>query len=329
MIKIISQFAKITAVLIILMPTLGYGQGFSSQEELTISISPTNPEAGETISLTVTSNLSSLRSRFISWSKDGTKEREGVGETRYKSKVGRLGESHTFTVTVIDNSGNTIKQSINVRPAEVILIWEADSYTPIFYKGKGLASHQSEIRVIAIPYLINSNGIRLNEKNLTYEWRVGGVLDSKQSGVGKSTFRFVGKLVSRPQTVTLLTSSASGIISARKTITIDFIDPEIIIYEKNPLTGIRGSFSLSLGFVKETESTFIVEPFFFSRKALEGGSIEYKWTVDGKRLDNLKKVREITFGGDTAGESLVSIEVLNPFSLLQRARGLFKVIVNE
>jgi len=87
--------------------------------------------------------------------------------------------------------------------------------------------------------------------------------------------------------------------------------------------------SLNRGLVGSGESTFIVEPYFFSRRSFDSGSLDYKWNADNRRLDELIKSRRITFTSDIKGRSLVSVEVSNPISLLQFAKKTFSVLSNE
>jgi len=256
-------------------------------------------------------------------------ENRGVGEREYQTKVGDLGEASVITVSIVGSSGSVVRESVTIIPAEVHLVWEADSYTPTFYRGKALASHQSEVRVIAIPNLIDTRGRKLGSSSLSYNWSLDGKLDRDRSGVGRDVYSFNGYLVSRPVTVSLLIKSAGGSISASKSVVVNFVEPEILIYKENPLTGIKSNSSLKLGTVQGGESTFIAEPYFFSRKALDKGLLEYEWIADNRRLEELRGQKEIVFSSDVIGRSSVSVRVSNPLSLLQIAESLFRVVVSE
>ena len=297
-------------------------------DEVDILMSPQNPRPNEAVSLRVTSNFAGLDSFLISWSIDGVVKKRGVGEKNYKITAPELGDSITITVTSAKN-GRVLNDSVVLRPVNVSLIWEADSYTPKFYKGKGLAVHQSNIRVIAMPSLVNSPGNKLNSKNLIYEWSLNGSVDKNQSGVGKDIFKFKGSLISKPKLVTLSVASEGGSLSAWENITIRFGEPEILIYKKNPLTGTKNNHSLINVVVEGIESTFIAEPYFFSKQLFDSGYLRYKWTVDGNSVDSLDGSRKITFSSDIWGRSSVSVEISNPINLLERARRMFNVVVNR
>jgi hypothetical protein len=315
----------IMAILTLLPLSFSYGQVPSQSEEITILMSPENPKAGGFVFLNVISNASDIKSAFITWSINGVVEKSGYGETNHRIAVGGIGKT-TFVRVSVGRSGGTVSKSISIVPGGVALIWEADSYTPRFYKGKGLASHQSDIRVIAIPNLV-SGGRKINKNNLSYEWSLDNKIDKSQSGTGKAVFNFKGSLISRPRTVSLLVKSDIVGVSARETVVINFVNPSLVFYKENPLTGIKSNNSLSLGFVEESESTFVVEPYFFSQKSLEKNLLDFRWIVDGTVLEHLSKSREIIFGREVIGRSSVLVEVSNPVSLLQSAKKDLRIIV--
>jgi len=326
----ILRITKILAsiiVIIVLLPAVGYGQISPPEEEISIIVSPGNPGANDLVSLTVISSLSLLQNSLITWTKNGVNEKSGLGETRHQTRVGGLGGVTNITVTVSDND-SSLQKSVSIRPAEVKLIWEADSYTPVFYKGKGLASYQSKVKVVAIPSLINSSGNKLGDGGLIYEWSLDGKLDGKQSGTGKNVFNFKGGIVPRPKRVTLFVRSQDSFISARKSILVNFVEPRILVYKENPLTKMKGVFSMNVGSVKEGESTFVVEPYFFSEEAIDKNLLDYKWIVDGRVFNNLEKSRKIIFGSDVTGKSTVSVEISNPSNILQTIKKIFNVVVS-
>ena len=322
------KLLKILIAVVLITPLVTFGQALFLNDELTILVSPQNPRPNELVSFNVVSSFPNLSNFYITWSKDGIIVKEGNGITNYKTVVGSLGKRHIITVTVTADGREKIRESITIRPSKVSLVWEADSYTPIFYKGKGLASHQANVKVVAIPSLVNTEGVRFDERSLLYEWKLDGKKDNLQSGAGKNIFKFTGSLVSRPKTVSVVVSTKSGLTTASNMETINFVEPKILIYKKNPLTGIRNNLSIKTGFVEDNESTFVSEPYFFSRQAYNSNLLEYNWVIDNNKFDNLRKSKEVTFSGEVSGKSNVSIKIINPNRILQGARSLFDVIVN-
>jgi len=71
--------------------------------------------------------------------------------------MGSLGEKKTVTIKVVSRRGGYLEEKITFQPALVDLMWEANTYTPPFYKGKALTSSKSSITVTAIPQLKTSD----------------------------------------------------------------------------------------------------------------------------------------------------------------------------
>ena len=52
-------------------------------------------------------------------------------------------------------------------PSQVDLVFEAtNSYAPVMYQGKKLPAHEGGVQVVAVPYLVDENGRKLDEASL-------------------------------------------------------------------------------------------------------------------------------------------------------------------
>src|SRR5688572_16598777 len=85
----------------------------------------------------------------------------------------------------------------NLKAQEVDLLWQAETYTLPFYKGKALWSKESRVKLLAIP---RGPGVG-NPLNLTYKWTKNGTVLGNINGVGKNTIAFTDSIISRPQTI--------------------------------------------------------------------------------------------------------------------------------
>src|SRR3990167_742525 len=77
----------------------------------------------------------------------------------------------------------------------VDILWQGDTYTPPFYKGKSLWSNQSRITFVAIPQGLG------NPASLNYKWTKNGTVLGNINGIGKNTLSFTDSILSRPQTI--------------------------------------------------------------------------------------------------------------------------------
>jgi len=86
---------------------------------------------------------------------------------------------------------------LHLRAQEVDILWQGETYTPPFYKGRALWSSQSRITFLAIPH---GAGIG-NPANLTYRWTQNGTVLGNINGIGKNTLSFTDSVLSKPQTI--------------------------------------------------------------------------------------------------------------------------------
>jgi len=294
--------------------------------ELVPALSPEAPGPGENLTIRVSSPDVSLAGFLILWRENGVLKKEGVGETLYETKTGPAGSVLNISVSA-RRANEFLSKEISVRPAEASLVWEADVYTPMFYQGKGLASHQSEVRFVALVDMFDNSGKKASPQNIFYEWSVGNKVDKGRSGLGKDTFRLRGEIVSRSKDVLLLASLPNTNIKARAGVLLDFVEPELLVYKENPLSGLRESEVARSVPIEEGEATFVAEPYFFSRDIFNSGRLAFDWRVGGRKIENLKTSNKITIGGENKGSSAVSVSVLNPVSFLQKAFASFSVVL--
>jgi len=80
-----------------------------------------------------------------------------------------------------------MSHSVSAQVVTADLLWSADTYTPVFYGGRALATPESLIYVTLFP---------LPSASLTYEWRVDDRLQSRYSGIGARSMWFTAHATS-------------------------------------------------------------------------------------------------------------------------------------
>jgi len=325
----INIYLLLVLLVILSLPVNTHSQSLSLEEKSDIEMSPESPSPNQIVSLELVTSSVEAKSLLVTWYKNGVLEKEGVGKTNHQTRVGPLGKITKITAVITKRDGSTLEKTLNVIPSEIDLVWEADSYTPFFYKGKGLPSYGSEVRIIALPNIFNSAGVRINNDNIIYSWSLNGKYDHEHSGGGNNVYITRGQLIPRDQVISVTAKAFDGQIIGSNLVTIKYGEPEIFIYKISPLTGVRSNSPIQTGIIEGGETTFLAEPFFFSRKAYELGFLEYKWKVDSKTLPNLNKSPRINLGGSSPGNSYVELDISNPIALLQGARSRFNVIIRE
>ena len=204
--------------------------------------------------------------------------------------------------------------STTVHAQSVDLLWQGETYTPPFYKGRALWSSHSNVTFLAIPHDLG------NPENLNYKWsRNGdGVSLPFVSGLGKNTFTFSDGLISRTKTVmvNIIPSdqdpSKKDTVLASASVTLTPRPPILAVYENNPLYGLM--FHKEIGEIhelQEREATLTAFPLFFSALNRVDSMIGYEWRTNaGGQPDTANSVTYRAPDG-TDGLSAISVRASN------------------
>lgn len=286
-----------------------------------ITTIPASPGANENVSVKIESFSFDLNSSEIIWAVNGAIKDKGFGKKNFSFKTGSVGSISLIKAVIKTKEGKTVEKTLVVRPAGVDILWEADSYTPPFYKGKALYGYQSLVTVIALPNMANSSGTKINPDNLIYKWTKDGKVLGGVSGYGKSKFSFSRSILSRPDEIEVEVMSSDKKIKASGSITLEPIEPKTVIYENNPLYGIIYEKAISGEFkLNGNEITLITTPYFFGKNDV-GGRIKYDWRMNGRSINNKPDARQATFRNTEGakGSTKISVDLQNEGKELQSA----------
>ncbi|HEY4510913.1 MAG TPA: hypothetical protein VJG29_00905, partial [Candidatus Paceibacterota bacterium] len=111
---------------------------------------PSAPGPQTPTTVRVESFVYDIKAATIAWFLNGELVAEGRGATEYKFTTGGSNEEFSFEVVITTPDGKNFKETLFLRPAAVDILWQAEVYTPPFYKGKALPSQGSKIRAVAI-----------------------------------------------------------------------------------------------------------------------------------------------------------------------------------
>src|SRR3990167_4013379 len=81
-------------------------------------------------------------------------------------------------------------QALAQNTNQVNLLWEANTYTPPFYRGHSAVTPGSEVTVVADAYLYDGRGNKLDDASLNFDWRKDNRAISSASGLGGKTLVF-------------------------------------------------------------------------------------------------------------------------------------------
>ncbi len=298
------------------------------KEKISVDITPSIPGPNQSVDVYVTSYMFDIDKSTISWYLNGILLEKGLGLRGISFKTGDLGQRSVLKLVIIKQTGSVLEEVIEIFPAEVDVIAEPITYTPPFYKGGSVATFQSPVKLVAVPNFIDINGRKVPDSEIVYTWNINGKVVRGKSGAGKNTYIHETDIISRPIEVILKASPVSSNQIAKVSRVIDFIQPRILIYEKNPIFGtifeksVQGSFTLN-----RQEIDFEAVPMFFDLEAMMGN---YTWVVNGNNLQD-QTDRDITFRrvDNNPGIASVSISIRDTKKILQAASTYFSLLYTE
>lgn len=295
---------------------------FPPQGQVQLILSPNFPEPNQAVTVSAQSFSFDPDATFLSWTYNGKNVASGKGVTSYRFNAGPAGSLHRVSVTA-SAKGTTFSDALSFRVSDILLTWEAQTYTPPGYRGRALPTSGALVRVHAFPRLFASAAQTVNPDNFIYQWRLDDTDMRNQSGRGKKGFSFRvanGKGVTHRVSVAVASEDKSTSAFAKVDIRVE--DPQILFYEDRTLEGPRYEKASTRFLVASSEELRLrAEPFFFLVGSLD--ALRYQWHVDGRSLQNISTPRQFLFRTEqgSSGSHNVSLDIENPFQLFQRGSG--------
>ncbi len=261
-------------------------RGNSIAEYLSVRINPQNPKPGEKVMISIESYLTDLNKATIGWTVGGKLLSRGIGFTSFSFPVSSSGDQTKVTVSITTNVGDVITREFSFNPVGLTVLWEADTYTPPFYKGKPLITYQSRVRAVAVPNETNTRSA-INAGTLAYVWRQDGVASESTSGYGRNSFTFIAPRPYEQTKVSVSASSLDNTINSEFKIAIPVTSPFILFHEDHPLLGIWYNRSLGKDLtLNKKEFSLRAEPYFFSKEIRGQSSLSYDWELNGRTVNS-------------------------------------------
>lgn len=301
-----------------------------TDQDVTLNISPESPGPFENVSVSLSSFAFDLNKSEIKWVLDGKTSLLGFGKKDFTFKSGDIGSATTLDIIII--RGETqINKKIIIRPAGLDLLWQAvDSHTPPFYKGKALPSTEGQVKVVAVPN-IRSNGTRVADKDIVYNWKLNYKTMQSASGYGNSSFVFRNDSLNDVEVVRVQASTVKQGATAQGSLSVTPQKPLIAFYENNPLKGINYRQAIQGTIALENpEMSIRAEPYFFSLKGKNMGTLRFKWLVNNEEISTPADPNNIIFRKEenSSGSYQVYLKLENITYLFQDAKKLFTIKID-
>lgn len=303
-----------------------------ARDRLTIDVTPEFPGAGETIFFTVRGLSTDLDRADIAWYVDNRLIATGSGVISANATLGPLGSRARISVSVTSEEGSVLEAERTLRPAEVDLLWEGNSYVPPFYAGKRLASPDGTVRAEAIPRLRRENGTSVADTDIIYTWRRNDGIVAEASGRGKSSALFSSPELFGNDTIEVEAASLDGSLIARSSVRIPSIDPFVMLYVDHPLFGMLYHASVGASqTLSDIEATFAAVPYFAPVDSPNDSRLAYAWRVNGDPIAaDPKDPSRLTMNAKGSnGEARVELSLTHATSYIMRATGVWNIVLNS
>jgi len=301
---------------------LDFGTVFS------LAIAPEYPEGRDSVRVTAHSSLVDLSTETLIWYVDGVETASGVGLSEIDVTAGPLG-SNTRVEAVLSEGGfkRALAEAI-IRPVAMDVLWESDSYTPPFYRGRALPSAGTNLLVEAKPYFRNTNGSNVPIEDIVFTWSKNGYAVAGVSGKGKNKVTLPSPSLYGSDSVSVKARTLDGVFAIEKSVRIPSTEPLLNLYEDHPLFGTlyhRALGEQTVIFGEETSFTAI--PYFASALNPNDRSLQYEWSVGGTPIENsLTQPNTITINArGSSGNAFVELLLSHASNLFFRADGSWNV----
>ena len=332
-IKKIIQFSLITiAFFSITSIIFAQADTSNSMSSISVNVSPSSPRAGDSVVLTLSSNLLDLNSSKIIWYIDGVARKETSSKS-ITIKAKSDGQKTTIRVVVQTSDGIIKEMSGEISPTGVDLIIEPMSYTLPFYKGKPFFINEGTIKIVAVPDII-IDGVKIASSDLNFKWKRGEIMLASNSGKGKDSIIINGSIPIRDINLGLQILDSSGNVLAENSKVISVDKPKILFYEDNPLYGILYNKAITGDYFLGTkeELDVIAKPFSFNFINDTPEESSYVWYTNGNYVAPNGKINELILRQTTTnlkGTASISLDVKNNNIVTQSASGAFNVDFGE
>lgn len=300
-------------------------------DSIELTITPENPEPNTTAVASLNVYGLDINTIYTTWILNDKIVLSGQGERLFSFNTGSIGTKNTLEVIGKMANGKNFSKKIILSPAKVDILYEAESYTPPFYKGKAKFPFQGSLRIVALPSFVDPNGNKIPDNRLIFKWKNGNQILNNQSGYGKNILLYKSdESLPKPTEISIEVSYPEEGLIANKTMSIEPTSPETIFYEENPEYGILFNKALRETFIIEKEEvTVFAIPLFFGVKDKDSALLNYKWILSDKSIE--QGASSIVLGNRSGktGQTQLSVQISNTKDYFQAADNNLNIIFKK
>lgn len=291
-------------------------------DNIQLELSPRFPEPGDTVRVTLNDFIFDTTGSKVEWVIDGEPDPSVDNLRTITLQAGAVGVATELQAILTLRDGKRVVARSVLTPSKVTIILDADTLTPVWYKGRPEPSIGSNLQATIIP----DDGTGADPQTYSYTWR----LNNKVVGGGSTPGAYVRTLTmptGNTATLAVDVSNSQGNIIGSKSILINNQEPELLFYEVNPL---RGTSRLSLGDTTNligSEMSVRAEPFFMNKTILTQSPL-LEWEVNGRTIENPNADKQVITLQNAGGSAdfNISFHIRNLQQLLQGVEDSFNIV---
>ena len=302
-----------------LFPAIDIGaQSFEETIEpgdIQLTLNPSTPGTNEIITARLESLLVNINRMLITWFVNGEIVKSGYGETQIRFNTGEQGQTTAIEAYIQVDNQNAVRKWAQVAPADLDILWEANTYTPPFYRGKALPTPESFIKIVGIPNVRNEGAQRL-ENGTVFNWNHAGKNLPNESGYGKNPLVIRNDFLRNEEDIELTVVHKDGFTQAQSAVNIQIQRPKTIVYEENSYLRLANKAT-----VREPgkQLVFTAQPFYFSTKRELMNILDFRWVINSETQTQQTSERKNELIATSRGgvTTEIGIEVNHPNKPLQ------------
>lgn len=293
---------------------------------LNVSYSPTYPEVGALVTVSLSGIGVDLSQSPIAWYKDGKLDKRATGMRTYTFNIEEKGN----TIRAVVEEGQTpISQTVIINPSSMDLLWEVPGgYAPPFYRGKIMPVKSSSVRIVAIPQITNNSGNVFPPETFSFGWRKDGSNEPGKSGSGQDAFSYMPQVLDQSNEIEVLATGNSRSLSKR--VVVPLGTPDIQFYEYSRTAGpFYNKALLNNQTIRNRTFGVTAEPFFAFTNNINNPSLVTEFKLNRAVIKTDIKNVAILEAQRNVSSFDISFSVDNASALLQSASKSIKLILRQ
>lgn len=288
---------------------------------LEATITPEHPGPHEQVTISIVSNLTDLKKAQFSWYINNKLQESSTGSDQFTFETGAVGETQVVDLVIHTFEGARVDKQFAFHPVNVDLLWEAQTYTPPFYKGRSLISPESTVKIVAMTDFV-SGGSVISPKDLVFTWKENSKIIEGASGYGKNVFYTTAPKPYGTLNISVDVSSTHGTLVGSKTLSVGVSNPKVVLYEKSPLEGVlyNGALGSLISLSSGSELNIQAEPYFISPLGAQ-----YDWYMNSALISSGQRSLLVRNEENPSGASALEMVARNTVNTFQVANSSVRV----